>query len=178
MGSLAVLESFVRFFVGFTFAASFLSKARDVDAFRTAVRGFALLPPRAAGPLAWTFLAGELATSVLLLAPLDHRALLAGLSLALGLLLVFTAALASVLLRGLDISCNCFGASTRPVSRFDVWRNLGVAVCCGLGLAAAASRGAGVPLAMAEQLLAAAVAAVAVALWTSLAEIAALFQND
>lgn len=49
--------------------------------------------------------------------------------LASALLISFTIALASVLLRNLQIHCNCFGNSRRPVSPIDLLRNMGFLFC-------------------------------------------------
>jgi hypothetical protein len=50
---------------------------------------------------------------------------------ALGLLLVFSVAQASVLLRGQEVPCGCFGSlSSRPVRWGNVLSNLALAACC------------------------------------------------
>jgi hypothetical protein len=42
------------------------------------------------------------------------------------LLAVFTAAVAAVLMRGIDIECGCFGTGSGPVSWLTLLRNLGL----------------------------------------------------
>jgi hypothetical protein len=64
---------------------------------------------------------------------LGNRNLYAGFGLAAFLLLTFSVALISVLARKLSTPCNCFGASMKPVSRYDVLRNMGLVACSLIG---------------------------------------------
>jgi len=71
-----------------------------------AVRAYRLLPEILVRPVAWGLPFLELAVGILLILGLRTR-LAAGLSL--GLLCVFVTAVASAWVRGLSITCGCFG---------------------------------------------------------------------
>src|SRR5579859_4170717 len=60
--------------------------------------------------------------------------LLSGFTIALLLLLVFSGALASVIIQGQRLSCNCFGSSEQSITWLDLWRNAGFLLCAALGL--------------------------------------------
>jgi hypothetical protein len=104
----------------------------DLPGFVRAVAGFALLPQPLVRAAALLFLAGEVAVVGLLL--FGGPFLAAGFGLALGLLLLFSLALATVLIRGLQTPCHCFGATDKAISRYDLWRNLGFVAVALLGL--------------------------------------------
>lgn len=167
--------AFCRFAIGFAFAWSFLGKLRDMPSFVTAIERFRLLPKVLHKPAAWGFLAGELAIVLALLAGGPFVAW--GFLLAALLLLAFCAALASVLLRKIDTSCNCFGASQKPVSPWDLLRNAGLIACALGGCGLQFSRGSVlVALGWLDWGLAAVAALIFVAVWVQVAEIVALFQ--
>ncbi len=68
----------------------------------------------------------------LILAPPSR---LFGYVLAVALLLVYTAILRGAVRRGTPQSCRCFGgASTRPISALEVWRNCVLIGIAGLGV--------------------------------------------
>jgi hypothetical protein len=54
-----------------------------------------------------------------------------GLLLALSLLLVFSGAITSAIIRDINTSCNCFGPTTERISTYELWRN-GALLVCGL----------------------------------------------
>jgi peroxiredoxin len=119
----AYLLAFCRIALGLTFALSFVGKVRDVGQFTGTIRKFDLLPKGWAGPAAVLFLGGEAAVVVQLI--LGGRLLPLALALAGLLLLLFTLALLSALQRGVETSCNCFGATDKPLTYYHVWRNAG-----------------------------------------------------
>jgi hypothetical protein len=82
-------------------------------------------------------LAGEWLAGLLILA--GGEAARIGLLLALVLFLALTAAVSSVLARGLSIRCNCFGASRQPITGLDVVRNLLFIAATGVALHDAAA---------------------------------------
>ncbi|MBI5497381.1 MAG: hypothetical protein HY904_20370 [Deltaproteobacteria bacterium] len=61
--------------------------------------------------------------ALLLLAPRRSPWLQAACLVALGMFAVFLAAVITVVLRGIDISCGCFGGDSGPVSWITVARN-------------------------------------------------------
>jgi hypothetical protein len=121
-----------------TFIASALSKARDPSRFAHTVERFRLVPANQVGTVARVLLGSEALAVVLLAVGYAVQGLVtAGLVVALGLLIVYTAGLAAVRIRGLPVACNCFGASNRPVSWYDVVRNILLAGVSIAGLAVA-----------------------------------------
>jgi hypothetical protein len=172
----AYLLAFCRIALGLTFALSFVGKVRDVGQFSGTIRKFDLLPAGWAGPTAVLFLSGEAAVVVLLI--LGGRLLTLALALAGLLLAIFSLALLSALRRGIETSCNCFGASAEPVSYLDIWRNTGLISLAALGFWAARADGAATLSAnLIEAVLLLIMAAVFVLLWTNLAEVLTLFRS-
>ena len=175
---------FCRLVIGLVFALSFIGKVRDIPTFEQTIRRFKLLPGWLSRATALVFLGGEAAVVV---AMLPHPRLLSqfwerkvitgGFLLAALMLLAFCAALASVLIRKIYTSCNCFGASEKPVSPYDMVRNVGFIVCalggCGMQAGGPGSLAA---LGVLEWGLAGIAAAVFVALWVPVGEIVALLR--
>jgi hypothetical protein len=126
---------FSRTAVGLVFALSLVGKLRDLPAFARAVADFQILPGRLVPAAAGFIVAAELAVVGLML--LGGPFLAAGFGVALGLLLLFSAVIALALHHGLQTPCHCFGASTRIVSRSDLWRNAGFVAFSLLGFTAA-----------------------------------------
>lgn len=136
------LLAFCRIVLSLLFAVSATRKIVDFGAFGRAVRSFAVVPATLATPAAVLVLTAEIAVAALLFA--GGTVLTIGFVLAALLLLTFCGAMASVLRRQIATSCNCFGASDRPLSRHAVYRNL-LFLCCaaGGGWASTASSGPG-----------------------------------
>jgi hypothetical protein len=154
------------------FAVSAGSKVRSGAAFRMfreSLRGTGVLPRRLVRPVAVAVPLAEAGTAGLLVVPATVRA---GAVLALGLLLAFSVAIASVLRRGTPASCRCFGVRDVPFSRRHLVRN-GLLGAVALAIAAApAAPQAQHPAATA---LAAAVGFVAAAFVVALDELVDLF---
>ncbi len=111
--------------VGALFVYAGVIKALDPAQFFADVQGYDLIPWRAATValafyLPWLEIIGGLA---ILVRPLHAAALL----ILSGLLLVFTVALALAWIRGLDISCGCFGGDPHH-PRYFLWlaRDIGL----------------------------------------------------
>jgi Methylamine utilisation protein MauE len=162
------LLAFCRIATGLLFAVSAIGKLRDFAAFRASVAGFELLP-RAWSPIAARVLLGAEVGVVLLLA-VGGPLLPVGFWLAALVLLGFSAALVAVLRRGLRVTCNCFGPTTRHVSYYDVIRNLVLLAVALLGVLALAASGQA--LDGTEIVLVALMAGCFVALLTQLADVA------
>lgn len=161
------------------FALSSAGKATSRAAFEQAIRDLRLVSPRLTKPVALAVLAAESAVVVLIVLGglVPGTALLrAGFLLALGLLVLFTAVLISTLARRLAASCACFGATTKPVSGWDVIRNGGLLLCAGAGYWSAVEPSAFGPLPLAEWGLVAVVAVIFVLIWVQLGEIAQVFK--
>lgn len=83
-------------------------KVRDVRGFAAVIDGYRLLPRRLTPPAAVTVLVAEAAAVLLLVVPATRRW---GGLLSAALFAVFLAAMVSVLRRGMDVDCGCFGSS-------------------------------------------------------------------
>ncbi len=102
-----------------------------------------------------------------------------GLMLALVLFAFLTSVVALVLAKGLSIRCNCFGASQRRITGYDLTRNLLFIAAAGFGLYGASTTGvAGVlgGLALSAELAIVAVALMLFLLSISLREIVYLMR--
>jgi len=139
-------------------------------AFQQSVKNLAAIPARWAVPTAAAVIAAESACAVALLIP---PAEIAGESLALGLLAVFTVVIAAAVARGVRAPCHCFGTSSSPVSADQLLRNAFLIALAGLALAGTAL-GGGARIsagAFAVCLMAALPLAGAVAMWDDLADL-------
>ncbi len=167
--------AFCRIVIGVVFAWSFAGKVRDVPAFARTISRFRLLPGRLQRPAAVACLGSELAVAGAML--LGGGLLEWGFLLAALMLAVLCIALASVLMRKIRTSCNCFGASDRPVSPYDLVRNAGFIACAfgGYSLYAAAPGRLTAPGVL-EWGLAGVVAAVFVVVWVQVGEIVQLYR--
>ncbi len=168
--------AFCRIVIGVAFAWSFAGKVRNLPSFVETIGRFRLLPGRLQRPAALAFLGGDLAVAMAML--LGGGLLGWGFPLAALMLAIFCIALASVLIRKIRTSCNCFGASDRLVSPYDLARNAGFIACAfgGYSLYAAAPGRLTAPGVL-EWGLAGLVAFAFVAVMTQLGEIVALFQG-
>ena len=115
-------------------AGKVLGKAA-LRAFVASLREMAVLPSTLVGPAARVNVALEMLIAVLLLVPYEWAAQ-TGFVLAAGLLSVFTLAIARTLASGRRTTCRCFGASTVPLGRRHVLRNLVLIAVAATGLAA------------------------------------------
>ena len=118
---------FFRTIVGLVFAFSFVSKARNISLFVGTIRSFQLFPRSVVALAAKLFLAGELATAILMGA--GGVFLGFGFVLAAALLSIFSVALGVSLRRKMNITCNCFGATEKRISYADIWRNSVLILC-------------------------------------------------
>ncbi|GHO46129.1 MauE/DoxX family redox-associated membrane protein [Ktedonospora formicarum] len=169
------IQAFCRIVIGLVFAISSFGKLRDIPKFQRAILGFRLLPRRLSRSIALFFLSGEL--TVVVFVTLGGPLLLSGFLLAALLLLMFSGALASVLVRRLQTNCNCFGASEKNVSTTDIWRNLGFLICAAGGCGAIFwTRNQQMNLGSIEWLLASLGALIFVLIWIQLGEIVQLFR--
>jgi uncharacterized membrane protein YphA (DoxX/SURF4 family) len=118
-----------RFFLALVFIAAGASKLFQAEEFERAVANYRLLPRRFSRPVAIWLPRAELGAGFLLacgvaLVPVAYLTAL--------LLLVFSVAVGINLLRGREMSCNCFGASaSEKMTWLTVGRNLvltGIAV--------------------------------------------------
>ena len=112
----------LRLSLGAVFLLSGVVKIRDPGAFAIEVVNYQLAP-RLAPWLAATLPVVELLVGALLVAGTRPWARAAAL-LSSAMLLVFTAAVSSVVARGINISCGCFGGDTGPVTAMTVLRDV------------------------------------------------------
>lgn len=130
------LEVYVLFFCRFAvillFAFSFITKIVDINNYASSIGRFNLIPSRFSKIAAVILIAQEFLIVVLLL--LDIRFQVVGFGIASVILLIFTFAIGAALFRGLRISCNCFGASEKRISTYDILRNILFIICSVIGL--------------------------------------------
>ena len=99
------LELLLRFLVGGTFVYASLDKITDPAAFAQAIYHYRMIDGALLHPMALVLPWLELSTGLAMIMGLARRGSALLISL---MLLVFMAAIASALARGLDISCGCF----------------------------------------------------------------------
>lgn len=105
-------------------------KAGHADTFAPTIAAFRLLPANLVAPLAVGLPFFEIGLGAYLIIGLYTR--VAAL-IALVEFVVFSAAIASVVVRGLPVACGCFGqGDTAPASWLDVVRDLALAVVAAL----------------------------------------------
>lgn len=124
LGAPAALSLFLRLCLGGLMAWAGFAKLQDPAAFAEEIGNYRLLPmlaPLASVTLPMVELVGGLA----LLTPRGPWRQGAAL-LNLGLLAVFTLAVTSTRVRGIDLSCGCFGTGSSPVTWWTVLRDLGL----------------------------------------------------
>jgi hypothetical protein len=131
---LSYLLFFSRFGIIIVFTASTIGKLRNISKFEQAIANFQIMPRKYIRIITYIVFLGEIATVSSLI--MGGMFLSIGFLLAIFLLLVFSATLLSVLARGIQTPCNCFGPSQRPVSIHDVWRNISFIVYTLAGLVA------------------------------------------
>jgi hypothetical protein len=173
--AVSALLIFCRIALGCVFGLSVARKANDLSTFVRAIHRLAVLPAWLSWPAALLLLGGELTVTLLLLAggPLLQPAF----ALASLLLVLFCLVLASALSRRVQISCNCFGAGERPISRYTIYRNAGL-LCCALGgvRAAGSASASAAPIGALDVVLIGLAALAFVALLLHIAEIVQLFR--
>lgn len=114
----------VRWYLGALFIGACLHKIAHPESFALDIATYDILPLALVNVSAITLPWAELAAGGMLLA--GHRTRAAGWMIA-GMMVVFIAALAIALARGMDMSCGCFasqGAEDDPISRLTVMRDL------------------------------------------------------
>lgn len=127
----AYILAFCQITTGLLFFISSINKLRDIHGFIGTIYRFNLVHPKLNRPIAFTFLSGELLVVILMV--VGGAVLGWGFLLASSLLIIFSAALISVLIRKIQTSCNCFGASEKQVTPYDVVRNFIFVLCTGTG---------------------------------------------
>ena len=105
-------------------AAAF--KVADPEGFALAISNYSLLPRQALQPLAYLLPALEAVLAVALFVPAYRRA---AWLLCTGVFLLFCGAVGSAVIRGLDVSCGCFGGAMK-VSWLHLFGNLALAGLC------------------------------------------------
>ncbi|HET8844895.1 MAG TPA: MauE/DoxX family redox-associated membrane protein [Ktedonobacteraceae bacterium] len=167
---------FCRITIGLVFVLSFGGKVRNISEFQETILRFHLLPRRLSKAAALLFLGSELAVVVGMIA--GGSFLFPAFVLAFLLLLLFSCAMISVLMRGLSTSCNCFGTSQKPVTATDIWRNVGFLLCASGGaIAALWTQNISLNPTFSLWLLAALGAGVFVLIWIQLGEITRLLSQ-
>ena len=168
------LLAFCRVALGLVFLFSSFGKIRRMGAFVQAIQRFRLLPVSLSAPAAVLFLCGG--CLVVLCLGTGGSFLLPGFGLALLLLLLFSSALVSVIIRNIHASCNCFGSNEKEVTQTDLWRNAGF-ILCTLGGCVVWKGAAQEALSLEAWAVTGLGALVFVAIWLQLQEIVSLFRQ-
>lgn len=103
----------IRLVIGGMFLLALVSKMRDLASFRSAVRGFRVVPRHLERPVAFAVLGAEAAVVVLVTV---RSSAAIGLTIATVLLVAFATGMARVVARGDRVPCGCFGRSAAPIS--------------------------------------------------------------
>ncbi|APR86639.1 methylamine utilization protein MauE, putative [Minicystis rosea] len=128
----------LRLALGALFVFTGALKLGDPSGFAVEIHNYQLFPSLAA-PMAATLPTIELVLGLALIA--GPRAWVRGSALATGaLMLVFTVAVGSVVVRGINISCGCFGAGSGTVTMMTVLRDVALVAACAAVYALAAPR--------------------------------------
>ena len=158
--------AFCMIVIGIVFALSSFAKLKDLTTYIEATGHFRLLPQVLVPISAIFFLLSEIMTVILLIFwPM------AAFVLALILLTVFSIALASVLIRRISTTCNCFGASKHPISVTDLVRNAGLLLCASAGLYLSIDAQHLTQLSLLEWIIIGFFSSVVAMLWTQISEI-------
>lgn len=174
---MAYVLTFCRVVTGLVFLISGVSKVAHLPQFKQAIINFQILPRKLSGIAALLFLASEFGVVALIGA--GGSFLLPGFLLAALLLTVFCGALASVLVRKLGTSCNCFGPSDKPVTGFDVLRNGGLIICALMGMGILfKTKQTGYSLSILEWILVGAGATVFLLIWMKLGDVIHLLSQE
>jgi putative oxidoreductase len=124
------LSLVLRLGLGALFVLAGALKLRDPSAFATAIANYQLLPGLAA-LLAATLPATEIVVGLTVV--VGSRPWRQGATVAIGLLtLMFTAAAAAALARGIDISCGCFGVDSGAITAWTIVRDVALVAACAL----------------------------------------------
>ena len=169
----AFLLAFCQVVVGCVFAVSSFAKIKDFSPYLTAVAAFRLVPTPFVRVSALFFLVCEILVVILLFIwPII------AFSLAVILLLLFSVALTTVLLRGIQTTCNCFGSSSHSVSYTDLIRNIGLLLCAGGGAYLTVLTHTSTPLTFFEWGVTALFACTFAIIWTQIGEIVRLLHIE
>lgn len=117
---LRALEWVCRLLVAGIFVWAAVGKLQDPYAFAVSTYAYRLVPPEVATVTGIALPAVELVAAAALVTGLFWRG---GAVILGGLLLFFVVALFQAILRGIDISCGCFGKESSPVSFWLIARN-------------------------------------------------------
>lgn len=167
------LLAFCKITLGLLFLISAISKLKSFPQYVATVSNFRLLPE------SFTRLAAVLVLiSELLIVLFLFKWQVVAFYLASIMLIIFSAAFASVLFRNIQTTCNCFGTSQHPISQADLVRNFGFLLCsCGGGWLATKPE-VNVSLAPLHLGIIGLIAIVFVLVWAQLGEIYHLFQTN
>lgn len=166
------LLTFCKITLGLLFLISFLSKLRSFSQYVAIVNDFRLLPKSFTRLAAVLVLIGELAIVIFL-----FKWQVVAFYLASIMLVIFSAAFASVLVRNIQTKCNCFGTSQYPISQVDLLRNFGFLLCSCGGIWLATKPEVTGSLAPLHLGITGLIAFVFVLVWAQLGEIYRLFQT-
>lgn len=116
-----IVDGLCRWTIGLTFAASAVGKAVALSHFIDSLERLGVPGRRVRTVLAGVIVGCEAFIAVM--SGVGGGLVCGAFTCSIVLLVVFSATLLRVLQRGVRTSCNCFGRSARPVTKYDVLRN-------------------------------------------------------
>ena len=122
----------LRLIVGGVFVFASLDKIANPQGFAIAVRAYQIVPVSVSGLFALVLSWSELVAGALLILGVFTRYAAGAITI---LLVMFIAALSTVLIKGMVIDCGCFSAEeghSSPVSAWLIVRNLALLLACWL----------------------------------------------
>jgi|GEM_PF-1250759 len=171
------LLAFCQSVITLVFITSFVMKAKNFAAFNQVIRELGIVPTSLSTLSGLLVLTGELV--IVLLMTIGQEFIEVGFFLANLLLSIFCITLISVLARGINTTCNCFGSSKRIITFYDVWRNVGFVGCAVAGwLTHSTVAGRNVHLSLVEWGLVGLIAAMFVIVTTQVGEIAQFIRHN
>ncbi len=120
MNTASFMADIVRYFIGWWWLAALAGKLRDWPHFRDDLRALLGIAARPAALLAPALILAELLAAALALGIAPPAGMLASLVL----MCAFTSVLGYQFFTRAIVRCSCFGKSLRPLSGYDVLRNV------------------------------------------------------
>ena len=116
------LTEMIRFFIGFILLTSAWSKTKTFQLFTDSLNSSFNLPLKISKIISPIIIAIEWLLAAILLTEISDTTL--AMKMSLILFCVFTITVVYFMFKNETLSCNCFGEEPRPVSTFDVVRNI------------------------------------------------------
>ncbi len=110
-----------RYFILFVFLSAIVKKYGKFTVLVETIRSFDLLPTRLVRLCAYAVCIAE--TCIVMLLALGEQGVKVGFLLSSIVLFIFLFAVSSVLVRGINTTCTCFGSSNKNIGFYEIFRN-------------------------------------------------------